>query len=399
MNDMDLPGWLTDLDPRAAAEAEAATAAAVENDIPPPRPTFVLHPVHGVFWATMLGSFAAGGTIIALNFWRLGARGRAWIAFVVGIAATFAVSALLGAFLESSVRIPSWVIALPQAAVAVAVFKYFHEKRLTEHVRHRGRVASGWSGAGVGILWMLLLLACFLGATWSQTRSLGDRHRFGNDSVYLTAGAEPAHAARLAKLLQDLAYFQNTGVDVQLRRTDGQWAVAFVVNTIALEPEQLSDFERLGHRIAATVLSYPLSIELCDGRLSPLNVLKLEASPYGQVESVEGDCIYFTGGATSSDARKLARILRKMEWLRGDGDVLQLNRTAEGYVLSLLYERKAEQTAEADRAFRATGEFLAESGFGYPITIHLCHTEFSPWKTITIETPPLERPLPTPTTL
>lgn len=62
MNDEELPSWLKDY---------AEQTPALESAPPPPRPTFLLHPIQGVFWAAFLGSFMAGGIVVALNFLRL----------------------------------------------------------------------------------------------------------------------------------------------------------------------------------------------------------------------------------------------------------------------------------------------------------------------------------------
>ena len=216
MNDEELPSWLKDY---------AAQTPAPESDPRPPRPTFLLHPIQGVFWAAFLGSFMAGGIVVALNFLRLEERRRAWIAFLTGLVASLTLTALLS-LLPDDVRIPSWWIALPQGAIAASLASHYQQVRILDHTRRGGTVASGWRSAGIGILSSMVLIGPFLAVAWHQSQAIGERQRFGGDSIFLLAEASQPDAARLAKVLREIRFFRDEGSEVQLRREEAVESLA-----------------------------------------------------------------------------------------------------------------------------------------------------------------------------
>ena len=125
-----------------------------------PTPTYRLFTPAQITLATVIGSFIAGAVMMALNYRRLGSRraARGTVAFTaLGVVALCVVSFVLpenGAGIGLAIGI---VVAMNLIA------NRLQGRIVREHVGAGGRTASGLATVGIGLLFMALLLALFVG--------------------------------------------------------------------------------------------------------------------------------------------------------------------------------------------------------------------------------------------
>ena len=173
-----------------------------------------LHPLSGVVAATILGTPIAGAIVIAISLWRLGRRNTAitMVGVTLLIMSAFFVLTMR---LADHVNIPQFAITLPQVLIMYFVGKQFYGRVLEKRRRARGRIASAWKGAGIGLLSLVVIFPTLLGAALiSEGIGLGvllEIHgqliEFGDDEVYIAGEATTEDADRVADALKELKFF------------------------------------------------------------------------------------------------------------------------------------------------------------------------------------------------
>lgn len=125
-----------------------------------PRPPYKLFTVGHVVLATFLGSPAAGGVILAINYHRLGRGAAVWHAAGWSLLAT----ALLLAFATVGPDLPvgSSAYWVPQLLGMYFIANSLQGQLLTEHRAKQGRLSSAWLAAGVGIGVGVAVLAAYV---------------------------------------------------------------------------------------------------------------------------------------------------------------------------------------------------------------------------------------------
>jgi len=106
---------------------------------------------------------------------------------------------------------------------------------------------------------------------------------------------------------------------------------------------------------------------------------------FGTVVEFGNDEIYYSGEATEDDARKLARVLKEVEFFGSTGASVQLHASSGQYTISFALEENAWRDIQTVEAFRDIGRTVAASVFSTPLEIHLCDGYFSAKETIRIE--------------
>lgn len=125
------------------------------------RPPYKLYAVGHVVLATFLGSPAAGGVILAINYARLDRPTAAMHALVWSVVAT--VLLMVALTVMPDVRIPNLAYLAPQLIVMYLVAQNLQERLIREHRQRLGRMASGWAAAGIGLgIGILVAVAYFL---------------------------------------------------------------------------------------------------------------------------------------------------------------------------------------------------------------------------------------------
>lgn len=111
--------------------------------------------------AAALGSLAAGGTMLALNFEKLNRKGAAIAAVLLGLIATIS---QIGLVIVLSLEIPGQAFWITNALIALAVAKGTQGNDFAAHTSAGGKLERGWKAilivAGFASFWfgMLYLL-------------------------------------------------------------------------------------------------------------------------------------------------------------------------------------------------------------------------------------------------
>lgn len=235
--------------------------------VPEERPTYSLYSVHAVVLAAFLGSPVAAGIVMAVNYSRLGRSTAAWQALSVGLLASGALFA--AAFLiPDDLNIPNVVYQIPVLAGAYYAAENLQGKLIQRHMAHRGKIASMWGSAGIGIACLIVVMALIAGGVLATLPDFGESVAFGADEVYYKDGATAGDARTLGTALQQIDYFTGNGATARVQKPDGKYVVSFVVIDGTWEQEEsVKNFTAVGVHLATNVLKTPLTVQLCDNTL------------------------------------------------------------------------------------------------------------------------------------
>ena len=116
-----------------------------------------------------------------------------------------------------------------------------------------------------------------------------------------------------------------------------------------------------------------------------LGAIFLQESSLGTVVQFGNDEIYYAGEATEDDARKLAGVLKDVEFFDSAGASVRLQASSGQYTISFVLVENAWQDIQVVEAFRDIGKTLTASGFPIPLEVHLCDDSFVAREIIRIE--------------
>lgn len=111
--------------------------------------------INGIGIATVLGSVAAGGWLIALNYQALGLPRQALKAKV------FALLSLIPLLLLSALtpeQVPGVVFVIPQVLATVYLARSLQGEAIAARIAAGGPMRSNWRAAGIALLILLMLL-------------------------------------------------------------------------------------------------------------------------------------------------------------------------------------------------------------------------------------------------
>lgn len=111
-------------------------------------PVYELYSVGAIVLATFLGSFFAGGLLMSIDYHRLENSSAARLYLVVGIICQVLLFGL--AFMLPD-NVPTTLVLLPQLLVMYLIAEQRLGPKLREHERARGKYASLWKAAGIGL--------------------------------------------------------------------------------------------------------------------------------------------------------------------------------------------------------------------------------------------------------
>lgn len=252
--------------------------------LPPttPPPASRPHSVASVAWATALGSPAAGGVVLALNYWKWGQKSAAAAAVTAGFVVT-AVILWIAVIAPSS--IPSAAFLVPQVLGGYLVAKALQGPRLEAHRVAGGTNASNWIGAGIGIAFGAVQLAALVGivvftgtnpsAVFDAQRSVDMGH---GQEVYYSRGATREDAMRLGEALKDAGFFDDTApATVLIAGEPGGREVSFVVAEGGWDDETIVEScRKLAEYVAPAIGGTPLTVRMLDDRMYERKRLQIE---------------------------------------------------------------------------------------------------------------------------
>lgn len=248
----------------------------------PQPPVYRIHSPGSVLLATTLGSPAAAGVVLALNYWKWGQKSAA----AGAVAAGFAIAAIVGwlAWILP-VDIPTPVFVLPQLLLGWVVAKRLQQRRFEAHIALGGLKASNWIGAGIGLSFFAAIAGALAIAFFSSgvnPEALVDSREsidVGNDQlVFYSRGATREDARRIGEALVDAKYFDGSaGAEVLVTGDRNNRAVSFPGTSEAWnDPANVQYIRDLADYIQPDIGGTPYTVRLLDENLYEVQRFKVE---------------------------------------------------------------------------------------------------------------------------
>ncbi len=334
-----------------------------------PTPRFKLFDSYSVGLATFLGGPVAGSFLMALNYRRLGLKGKATLALIIGAIVT-ALAILIGWNLPSSVNFP---LALALLFVTQRLARFLQGPAIQQHVQQGGSLASRWTAFASGLSFMAVLLTvAFMtmyksGGAFAASKSVTIGTK---DQVYYSGSATRQDAQTLGDALKKDAFFTDRGADVLLAKGKDGASLSFVVQDKFLsQPGILSSFEEVARQVAPTVGGFPVQLQLVNAERD----VKLK-STVGKLDFPGSDSIYYLGSIKQSEAQALGKSLQSVGFFEGRGNDVFLSRHKDGTVIAYVVSNGSWDRPEIVEDFDKITRNAAPSVGGLPIRFRLINT-------------------------
>lgn len=114
----------------------------------------------GIAIATFFGGPLAAGYLIRQNFISLGKEREGLVSIILGIVITTVIFSLLFMLPDNIVdKIPNQLLPAIYTAIIYAIVESVQGKNLKSHKESGGQFQSNWKATGIGLLWMLVIVA------------------------------------------------------------------------------------------------------------------------------------------------------------------------------------------------------------------------------------------------
>jgi hypothetical protein len=346
-----------------------------EQTIPEQAPTgttppYTLFDSRAVALATFFGTPAAGSSLMALNYRRLGQSGKAVIALVLGIAVTGLVI-LFTWNLPHSVTFP---VALALLFGMQRIALWLQGPAVKEHVQLNGRLGSKWRAFGMGATWFAAIVLAIFIPVYANNNN--PRVVIGSkDAVYYTGSATKAEAQALGDALKESGYFSDSGAsgngaDAYLAKGKDGTVISFIVKDGSWDqPGVMPIFEEIGREVASSVGGFPLQVRL----MNTTHDVKKE-STVGKAAFAGDDDVYYLGAATEAQAQALGQILKSIGVFKAKGASVFLSKHSDGTALSFVVGKAAWDDPAAVGYFENTVRQSAPAVGGLPVRLRLVDT-------------------------
>jgi hypothetical protein len=238
--------------------------------------TYKLFSVGSMMLAAFLGSPAAGGVLLAINYLRLG---RATAAVFWGLVLLLITCVIFWLAMELPDEVPGAMFLVPQLVIMYVIANSLQGKIITAHQRSGGRMISNWAAAGIGLFVCLVIAGGFIGFMFLEEETLGTRIGIGqHDEIYYSPGATERDARALGAILLDESYFgEPPGTTALITKTDGVYEISFILIDGAWnEAPTVEYYRELGEILADERFGGPLVINLSDENCEPQKVIRIE---------------------------------------------------------------------------------------------------------------------------
>lgn len=232
--------------------------------------------VGSMMLAAFLGSPAAGGVLLAINYVRLG---RATAAALWGIVLLLITCAIFWAAMELPDEVPGAMFFVPQLVIMYVIANSLQGKLITAHQRSGGRMISNWAAAGIGLFGGLVIAGVLIGFMILEEETRGTHIEIGqHDEIYYSPGATEKDAKALGAILLDELYFGDPpGTTALITKTDGVYEISFILIDGAWnEAPTVKYYRDLGEALAKNRFGRPLLINLSDQNCDPQKAIRIE---------------------------------------------------------------------------------------------------------------------------
>jgi len=330
-------------------------------------PQFALYDPTSVALATLMGSPLAGGTVMAINYSRIGRGGGAKAVFA-GIGLT-ALGILVGRFLPTVASTP---IAIGLCFAMKGIAQAQQGKTFDEHIRSGGRSGSRWAATGIGLIFLVAIVGVIVAGYAGYTAvSRGPKVVIGTrDEVYYRGSATRDDAESLGSELRSIGYFSDKGFAAILSKDTEGTAVSFVVKPgIWDRSDMVFDFEDIGRQIAPSVGGFPLHVRLVDSDRDTKKDLAV-----GKMDFGSKDTIYFYGSASQSEANSLAEALKTEGYFGPYEATVMLARNDSAPILAFVVKDGFWEDPSHVEGFKDLVRKVAGSVGGLPVEMHLVNS-------------------------
>jgi hypothetical protein len=341
----------------------------------PRGPEYRLFDSGAVGLAAFFCSPLAGAILIAVNYVRLGKKGRGVFAVTLGLIAT-ALNILIkwnwntsSGSLERLEYDAFEILFLTFMWICTwQLAKIEQGEAVESHIARGGQLGSRETALFVGIATLAVLFGVLYAALYeTQNRKVVIGVM---DQVIYSGLATKTNAVALGDALKSDQYFQERGASVLLNKGIGSTTISFVVqNGIWNQPGMLSGFEELARQVAPTVGGLPVQIHLVDSQGN-----MEETSTVGEVSFDGNDGVYYEGSATKAEAQTLGRRFKSMGFFRGKGaNVMLTKHDEDGTTLAFVIVREANPSVVS--SLEAIVRDVAPTVGGLPINMHLVNPQ------------------------
>jgi hypothetical protein len=248
----------------------------------PAPPDYRVQSPESVTWATFLGTPAAGGIVLALNYWKWHQKGLAAAAVAGGLLVT----AILGWLAwVLPLWIPAVVFLVPPIVGAYFVAKRLQGRRVDAHVAGGGKRASNWVGAGIGLAIFVPVATAFVTAfmvSGVNPSALVDTQEYvdmGHDQyVCYTRGSTRDDAHHFGRALEEYGYLDGTmPADVLITGKAGFREISFLGAEGTWDDEaNVQWIKDMAEEIAPAIGGKPVTVRLLDEDWNEKKRLRLE---------------------------------------------------------------------------------------------------------------------------
>ncbi len=240
-------------------------------------PQYTLFSIPWIVFAAFLGTLAAAGLLLGMNFWRVE---RKWAAVSCALLLAGITGGVVWLGEISPERVPATVFLLPQLFIAYATATSLQGRMIANHQSQGGRLASGWAASGIALGVALVFTGAFIvSETYLYEHALGTRVEVGLfDEIYYSPEATEQDARRLGYILEDELYFGDPpGTTALITKREGVFEISFVMQDGAWDELPTVDYYRdLGQTLAEEEFGLPLVVHFCDEYVVVQKSIRLE---------------------------------------------------------------------------------------------------------------------------
>jgi hypothetical protein len=269
----EMPGFADELDgepPMAGEPAEVQHGVGIETDYCQETFERMCKPEYRIFtnkmitWATFLGSAAAGGVLMAHNFWKW-REPRSTRNCLIFCAVVTVLVLIAGFHLPEN--LPSSAFTIPQMFLVSWVVHIYQGRRISEHIEAGGKKGSFLVATGVSIVVAAVIFGMILGYDTLYYRQFGNLESFFHgDEVYYKDGATAQDAEALAEVLEQVGWFGDPQTTtVQITRPKDHYIISILVADHAWDDDDFDEyFGDIADSLAAEGFGSDLELRLCD---------------------------------------------------------------------------------------------------------------------------------------
>ncbi len=326
-------------------------------------PKYTLFDSNAVALATLFGTPAAGGSLMALNYRRLGQAPKGAMTLMV----TIAVAALAILITWNLPRGVTTILGIGLLLGTQWSARLLQGQAVKDHTDRGGRLGSKGRAFGFGLAIFCAILICSLigfRLTRDPSITIGT-----HDDISYSGSATKSDAQALGNRLKEIGYLKDRGVSVSVAKGNQGTIVSFVIKEGAWnDPNVVSEFEEIGREIAPAVGGFPMRVRLLNTDRDVEKESVVGKVPFGK------DSVYYAGTAGEKDGKALGKALTSAGFFENHGADVFLAKHSDGVALSFVVGRAVWDNPALVGQFENIAREAAPSVGGLPIKLRLVNT-------------------------